>query len=150
MNHRHPFGFQQLAREVLVRVDHGATWRAPPDQLRAYLSARTYVEKQMGPADLISILWFYRGSVRILQDFTDNKEQLLTKINVLIYGDDQNEDGISDNGFDGTAFDDDDSYAAYTSGGGTLARGAVSCVACAHPSARNAAAKPIPVFTSSM
>jgi VWFA-related protein len=95
-------------RRLVVLYFDPSALGAPPDQLRAYLSARTYVEKQMGPADLISILWFYRGSVRILQDFTDNKEQLLAKINVLIYGDDQNEDGISDNGFDGTAFGQED------------------------------------------
>jgi VWFA-related protein len=95
-------------RRLVVLYFDPSALGAPPDQLRAYLSARTYVEKQMGPADLISILWFYRGSVRILQDFTDNREQLLAKINVLIYGDDQNEDGISDNGFDGTAFGQED------------------------------------------
>jgi VWFA-related protein len=80
----------------------------PPDQLRSFIAARTYVEAQMTPSDLVAILWFYKGSVRILQDFTDNKETLLTKINVLIYGDDQDQDGISDNGFDGGAFGQDD------------------------------------------
>lgn len=95
-------------RRLVVLYFDPSALGAPPDQLRAYLSARTYVEKQMAPADLIAILWFYRGSVRILQDFTDNREQLLAKINVLIYGDDQNEDGISDNGFDGTAFGQED------------------------------------------
>lgn len=95
-------------RRLLVLYFDPSALGAPPDQLRAYTSARTYVDKQMQPADLVAILWFYRGSVRILQDFTDNKEQLLARINVLIYGDDQNEDGISDNGFDGTAFGQED------------------------------------------
>jgi VWFA-related protein len=95
-------------RRLMVLYFDPSALGAPPDALRAYLSARTYVQEQMQPADLFAILWYYRGSVRILQDFTDNKEQLLTKINVLIYGDDQNEDGISDNGFDGTAFGQED------------------------------------------
>jgi len=95
-------------RRLIVLYFDPSALGAPPDQLRAFMSARTYVQEQMGPADLIAILWFYKGSVRILQDFTDSKEQLLTKINVLIYGDDQDEDGISDNGFDGTAFGQED------------------------------------------
>ena len=46
------------------------------DQMRAYRAALTYIGSQMQPADLLAILVYEGGSVRLKQDFTDDKAQL--------------------------------------------------------------------------
>src|SRR5438067_757671 len=48
----------------------------PPDQLRSFVAADKFIREQMKPADLVAILQFKRGAVSVLQDFTDNREQL--------------------------------------------------------------------------
>jgi len=41
-----------------------------PDQLRALEYAQKFIRTQMTPADLVAIMMFDNGSVRVLQDFT--------------------------------------------------------------------------------
>jgi VWFA-related protein len=55
-----------------------------PDQLRALTSARTFVQKQMTKADMLAIMKFEGGSVRVLQDFVDDRDQLLLTIDKMI------------------------------------------------------------------
>ena len=50
----------------------------------------------MTPADLVAIMAFQNGAVSVKTDFTDNKNTLREVIQILIYGDDQNNDGIAD------------------------------------------------------
>ena len=80
----------------------------PPDLLRAYNAATKYVKTQMSPADLIAVMGFQGGGVRVKQDFTDNKEQLLEVIQTLVFGEDKDGDGIPDTLEEGTAFGQDD------------------------------------------
>ena len=47
----------------------------PADQSRAYSAALKYIDTQMRPADLVAIMTFQGGGVRVKQDFTDNKER---------------------------------------------------------------------------
>ena len=42
-----------------------------PDQLRALCAAQKFVRTQMTPADLMAIMMFSGGAVRVLQDFTE-------------------------------------------------------------------------------
>ena len=80
----------------------------PPDLLRAYNAATKYIKTQMSPADLVAVMGFQGGAVRVRQDFTDNKAQLLEVVQTLVFGDDKDGDGIPDQLEEGTAFGQDD------------------------------------------
>jgi VWFA-related protein len=80
----------------------------PPDLLRAYNAATKYIKTQMTPADLVAVMGFQGGGVRVKQDFTDNKEQLLEVVQTLVFGEDKDGDGIPDTLEEGTAFGQDD------------------------------------------
>ena len=89
-------------RRLLVFYFDGSAM-SPPDQIRAYTNALKYIETQMTPADLIAIMSFQNGAVSVKSDFTDNKNALREVIQILISGDDQNNDGIPDHP-EGSAF----------------------------------------------
>jgi VWFA-related protein len=80
----------------------------PPDLLRAYNAANKYIKTQMTPADLVAVMGFQGGGVRVKQDFTDNKEQLQQVVQTLVFGEDKDGDGIPDTLEEGTAFGQDD------------------------------------------
>jgi VWFA-related protein len=79
----------------------------PPDLVRAAAAAQTFVDTQMTPADLVAIMAFKGGAVRVKHDFTDNREELRGIIQDLIFGEDKDGDGIPD-AEPGTAFGQDD------------------------------------------
>ena len=93
-------------RRLLVFYFDGSAM-SPPDQIRAYTNALKYIDTQMTPADLVAIMAFQEGAVSVKSDFTDNKTALREVIQILIYGDDQNNDGIADHP-EGTAFGQND------------------------------------------
>jgi len=93
-------------RRLLVFYFDGSAM-SPPDQIRAYTNALKYIDTQMTPADLVAIMAFQEGAVSVKSDFTDNKAALRDVIQILIYGDDQNNDGIADHP-EGTAFGQND------------------------------------------
>ena len=80
----------------------------PADLLRAYNAARKYIDTQMTTADLVAVMGFQGGGVKVKQDFTDNKPQLLDVIQTLVFGEDKDGDGIPDTLEEGTAFGQDD------------------------------------------
>jgi VWFA-related protein len=80
----------------------------PADQMRAYAAARTFIDAQMQPSDLLAIMTFGGGAVRVKQDFTGDRGALREVIDTLIFGDDKDGDGIPDNTDIGTAFGQDD------------------------------------------
>jgi VWFA-related protein len=80
----------------------------PPDQARAYSAALKFIDTQMHASDLLAIMTFGGGAVRVKQDFTADRAQLREVIQTLIYGDDKDGDGIPDNTDIGTAFGQDD------------------------------------------
>jgi VWFA-related protein len=77
------------------------------DLLRACAAARTYVERQMSASDLVAVVAFKGGAVRVKQDFTADRAQLTGVIQDLIFGEDKDGDGIPDTE-PGTAFGQDD------------------------------------------
>jgi VWFA-related protein len=84
----------------------------PQDQIRAITAARTFVRTQMTAADMISILEFNGGSVAVLQDFTADRNRLLSILETLIVGEGQGTaDSIDDaaSADTGAAFGQDDS-----------------------------------------
>src|SRR5262249_5755863 len=78
------------------------------DVLRAYNAARKYITAQMTPADLIAVISFQNGGVRVKQNFTHPKEQLLEVVQKLALGNDADSGGLSDTLEEGTAFGQDD------------------------------------------
>lgn len=74
------------------------TGMPPPDQLRAITAAEKFIRTQMTPADRVSLMRFDSGSVRIMSDFTDNRERLDSILQTMIVGEAQ--------GFDETTSDD--------------------------------------------
>jgi VWFA-related protein len=80
----------------------------PPDQMRAYTYAQRWMDTQMAPADLVAIMTFQGGAVRVKTDFTDNRAALREVITRLIFNDDLDGDGIPDNPDPGSAFGQDD------------------------------------------
>src|SRR5204862_6119380 len=60
-----------------------------PDQLRALTAARKFIGSQMAPPDLLAIMQFSGGAVKVLQDFTDDRDQLAATIQTVIAGEGQ-------------------------------------------------------------
>ncbi|HUI77470.1 MAG TPA: VWA domain-containing protein [Bryobacteraceae bacterium] len=81
------------------------------DQLRAFDAARKFILTQMTPADLISLMMYQGGAVRVMQDFTADKDRLLSIIETMAVGEDQDANTVDDaNTADtGAAFGQDDS-----------------------------------------
>lgn len=74
-------------RLVALYFDLSAMDRA--DQYRAFQAAQTFVRTQMTSADSVSILRFNSGSVDVLQDFTADRNRLLSILGTLVVGENQ-------------------------------------------------------------
>ena len=82
------------------------------DQLRALDAAQKFVKTQMAAPDLVAVMEYTGGAVKVMQDFTDDREKLLTVINTIIAGEGQgfDEDAAdASSGDTGAAFGQDDS-----------------------------------------
>src|SRR5689334_1531326 len=81
-----------------------------PDQLRALSAAEKFLKNQMKPADLFAIMEYTSGAVKVLQDFTDDKDALMKTIADLVAGEGLGLDEADDVPADtGAAFGQDDS-----------------------------------------
>ena len=81
----------------------------PPDQARAYSAARKFITEQITPQDLVAVMTFQGGAVRVKQDFTADRATLQEVIETLIYGEKKDADDMPDQTNDvGTAFGQDD------------------------------------------
>jgi VWFA-related protein len=69
-----------------------------PDQLRALAAGLKFVKTKMTASDLMSIMEYTGGAVKVLNDFTDDRDALEKTINTLAVGE--------GNGFDETNSDD--------------------------------------------
>jgi VWFA-related protein len=84
----------------------------PGDQIRALAAARTFVRTQMTADDALAIMRYSGGSVDVLQDFSSDRDRLLSIIQTLIVGEGE---GLDESGNDasapdlGAAFGQDDS-----------------------------------------
>ena len=58
------------------------------EAFRAFTGAGTFISEHMAPPDLVAILTFERGVVRLRQDFTDEQARLLATLQTLLDGDD--------------------------------------------------------------
>jgi len=84
----------------------------PADQLRALSAAEQFIRTQMTPVDMVSILRYQGGSVDILQDFTNDRNKLLSILTTLVVGEGQGDANSIDDASSadtGAAFGQDDS-----------------------------------------
>ncbi|MFT4111512.1 VWA domain-containing protein [Silvibacterium sp.] len=84
----------------------------PADQWRALEAAEKFIRTQMTPADLVSIMRFSSGSVDVLQDFTADRDRLLSILTTLQVGEHQEwatEASDASTSDQGAAFGQDDS-----------------------------------------
>ncbi len=82
-----------------------------PDQLRAVAAAQKFIRAQMTPADLVALMNFSSGAVKVMDDFTDDRDRLLNSLEKMILAEqgldeDADDDSSSDTG---AAFGQDDS-----------------------------------------
>jgi len=84
----------------------------PADQMRSLSAAEQFIRTQMTTADLIAILRYEGGSVDILQDFTSDRDRLLSILETMVVGEGQgNAPSVDDSSAadTGAAFGQDDS-----------------------------------------
>ena len=83
----------------------------PADQMRALEAAQKFVRTKMTPADLVSIMRFAGNGVEVLQDFTGDRNRLLSILETMVVGEGQgNDESTSDDSASdtGAAFGQDD------------------------------------------
>ena len=105
-------GQTQYTGHRLLALYFDMTAMPPEDQQRALAAAETFVRTQMSSADLVAILRFAGGSVDVLQDFTADRNRLLSILQTMIVGEGQGSaESIDDasSADTGAAFGQDDS-----------------------------------------
>jgi VWFA-related protein len=96
----------------LLALYFDMTAMRPADQLRALAAAEKFIRTQMTTADFVSIMRYSGGSVDVLQDFTADRNRLLSILETLVVGEGQGSaESIDDasNADTGAAFGQDDS-----------------------------------------
>lgn len=96
----------------LIVLYFDMTTMPPEDQQRAITAAETFIRKQMTQVDLISIMRYQGGSVDVLQDFSADRNRLLSILQTMLIGEGQGLDDSIDNASSadtGAAFGQDDS-----------------------------------------
>jgi VWFA-related protein len=84
----------------------------PGDQMRSLSAAEQFIRTQMTTADMIAILRYQGGSVDILQDFTEDRNRLLSILETMVVGEGQGSaSSVDDSSTEdtGAAFGQDDS-----------------------------------------
>lgn len=105
-------GRTQYKNHRLLALYFDMTALPPEDQMRALAAAEKFVRTQMTAADLVSILRYAGGSVDVLQDFTADRNRLLSILQTLVVGEGQGSvDSVDDasSADTGAAFGQDDS-----------------------------------------
>jgi VWFA-related protein len=103
-----PSGDTRFRDRRLLILYFDLTATPPPDQMRAFQAAQKFIGSQMESADLIAIMTFGGGAVRVMQDFTDDRGRLREVIDTLIFGEDKDGDGVRDAPEMSTAFGQND------------------------------------------
>ena len=83
----------------------------PEDQMRALAAAEKFVRKDMTEADLLAIMRYNAGSMDVLQDFTADRNRILSILETMVVGEGQgNDESTSDDSSSdtGAAFGQDD------------------------------------------
>ncbi len=78
----------------------------PPDQIRALAAAQEFVRTRMTSSDLLAVMMYADGAVQVLEDFTDDRDRLLSTLRTLIVGEEK--DVVPDESDTGAAFGQND------------------------------------------
>ena len=81
-------------RRLLVLYFDSMTM-TPSDQFRALSAARQFIQTSMSGPDLMAIMSFSKGAVRVLLDFTDNRDLLDQTIQTLMYPEDDDDKDLN-------------------------------------------------------
>src|SRR5262245_30844034 len=81
-----PAGEIRYRNRRLLVLYFDLTAMPPPDQARAYAAARKFIGGQITAQDLVAVMTFQGGAVRVKQDFTADRGALQDVIETLIYG----------------------------------------------------------------
>jgi len=88
----------------LVALYFDRSTMGPPDQLRALEAALDFINKQMDPSVMMAVMTYDSTAVRVIQDFTGDRAQVVAAINKLIAGlsegldETSNDDSAADTG----------------------------------------------------
>jgi VWFA-related protein len=96
----------------LLAMYFDMTAMRPADQLRALAAAEKFIRSQITTSDLVSIMRYSGGSVDVLQDFTADRNHLLSILETLVVGEGQGSAESVDDASSadtGAAFGQDDS-----------------------------------------
>ena len=96
----------------LIVMYFDMTAMPPQDQMRALYAAEKFIREQMTAADLISLMRYSGGSVDVLQDFSSDRNKLLSVLQTLVVGEGQGSAVSVDDASSadtGSAFGQDDS-----------------------------------------
>jgi VWFA-related protein len=96
----------------LLALYFDMTAMPPPDQFRALDAAMKFIRTDMTTADLVAIMRYAGSSVDVLQDFTDDRNRLLSILQTMVVGEGQGDTASSDDAASsdtGAAFGQDDS-----------------------------------------
>jgi VWFA-related protein len=55
-----------------------------PDQLRAFDAATRFIKTKLTAADLVAVMEFSNGAVKVRQDFSDDRDQLMSTLNAML------------------------------------------------------------------
>lgn len=105
-------GKTQYSGRRLLALYFDMTAMPYDDQQRALRAAEKFVRTQMTPADMIAIMRYQGGSVDVLQDFTPDRNRLLSILETMVVGEGQGSaESIDDasSADTGAAFGQDDS-----------------------------------------
>ncbi len=84
----------------------------PADEMRALSAAEQFVRTQLTTVDLVAIMRYDGGAVQILQDFTSDRNRLLSILETMVVGEGQGSADTADDASSadtGAAFGQDDS-----------------------------------------
>lgn len=106
-----PPGTTRYRDRRLLALYFDMTAMQEPDQVRALTASQKFIRTQMTPGDLMAIMMFTGGAVQVLQDFTGDRDRLLTILQTMIVGEGQGYDenpGDESSSDTGAAFGQDD------------------------------------------
>ncbi|HLJ18160.1 MAG TPA: VWA domain-containing protein [Bryobacteraceae bacterium] len=106
-----PPGSNRYKDHRLLALYFDMTAMQPPEQMRALAAAKSFIRTQLQASDLIAILRYSGGAVDVLQDFTADRNRLLSIVETLIVGEGQGWDETtsdSSSADTGAAFGQDD------------------------------------------
>lgn len=96
----------------LLALYFDMTAMQPAEQIRALAAAEKFVKTQMTSADLVAIMRYTGAAVDVLQDFTADRNRILSILETMIVGEGQGSDEATDDASasdSGAAFGQDDS-----------------------------------------